>query len=52
MECEVEILEEKVGDCHEVGNHELGEAHVDNDIAENLLEHHQYELPRRNANIY
>ena len=34
---EVKRLEEQVGDRHEVGNRELEEAQVNNDIAENQL---------------
>ena len=44
---EGKILEEQVDDCYEVGNNELDDAQVNNDIEENQLEHPQYKLVRR-----
>ena len=41
---EVKIFEEQVGGCREVGNYELGEAHVNNSIGDNRLENPEYRL--------
>ena len=44
------ILEEQVGDCHEMENRELGVQHVNNnDIADSHLENLQYKLPQENG---
>ena len=48
---EVKISEEQVGDCHGVGNHELEEVQVNNDIEEDQLGNPQYELTQRNENL-
>ena len=42
------ILEETVGDCHEMENHELEEQQVNNAIEETKLVNIQYKLTRGN----
>ena len=43
------ILEEQVGDFHEMGNSELEEQKVNNDIVGSQLENLQYKLPHGNG---
>ena len=45
---EDKISDVPVDDCREVGNHELGEAKVNNDLSENQLGNLQYKLSLRN----
>ena len=42
------IVEEQVGDCREMGNHEVKERTVNNAISGNILGDLQYKLPHRN----